>query len=78
MPLEILNDQVDGTLLEFTESPKGRKRESHEEPQLQSEEEDEVDEDLRFKSIAEDDRGLFQNVQSQVQRVRSIIMFTCS
>ncbi|KAM3178639.1 hypothetical protein ACTXT7_002127, partial [Hymenolepis weldensis] len=69
MPLEILDDQVEGTLLEFTESPKGKKRESHEEPQqLQSEEEDEVDEDLRFKSIAEDDRGLFQNVQLQVQR----------
>ncbi|VDL20535.1 unnamed protein product [Hymenolepis diminuta] len=69
MSLEIPIDQVEGTLLEFTESPKGRKRESYEEPQqLQSEEEDEVEEDLRFKSIAEDDRGLFQNVQLQVQR----------
>nr|CDS33259.1 histone acetyltransferase myst4 [Hymenolepis microstoma] len=67
--LEFLDNPVEGSILEPTEPLKGGIQDSHEEPQqMQSEEEDEVDEDWRFKSIVDDDRGLFQSVQSQVQK----------
>lgn len=59
------------------QSQRGRKREAREEPQsssLISDEELEVEEDVRFKTIADDDRELFKLVQSQVQRVCCIIM----
>ncbi|VDN97153.1 unnamed protein product [Rodentolepis nana] len=67
--LETTDSPVEGSLLEFIEPVKEENRQSFEEPQqMQSEEDDEVDEDWRFKSIVDDDRGLFKSVQSQVQK----------
>lgn len=41
------------------------------------EEEDEVDEDPHYRTIVEEDRKLFQHVQTQVQKVSQIRFFSC-